>query len=63
MSHASISRPIVGLALGAVAAIVNVMTLWLGRRQSTMNVVATVITVAAALFIVGFVIGEGLGSA
>lgn len=46
-----------------MAAIVNVMTLWLGRRQSTMNVVATVITVAAALFIVGFVIGEGLGSA
>ncbi len=46
-----------------MAAIVNVMTLWLGRRQSTMNVVATVITVAAAPFIVGFVIGEGLGSA
>lgn len=46
-----------------VAAIVNVVALWAGRQRSTMNVVASTLTVTATLFFGFFVIGEGLGGA
>ena len=59
----TVVMPIIGLVLVTLAAIVNVLTLWLGRQRSVMNVVATVVTVAATLFFGVFVIGEGLGGA
>lgn len=59
----TVVMPILGLVLVTLAAIVNVLTLWLGRQRSVMNIVATVLTVAATLFFGVFVIGEGLGGA
>lgn len=59
----TVVMPIIGLVLVTLAAIVNVMTLWLGRQRSAMSIVATVLTVAATLFFGVFVIGEGLGGA
>ncbi|WP_344945668.1 hypothetical protein [Terrabacter ginsenosidimutans] len=55
--------PVIGLVLVTVAAIVNVVALWAGRQRSTMNMVATTLTVTATLFFAFFVIGEGLGGA
>ena len=59
----TVVMPIIGLVLVTLAAIVNVLTLWLGRQRSAMNIVATVLTVTATLFFGPFVIGEGLGGA
>lgn len=59
----TVVMPIIGLVLVTLAAIVNVMTLWLGRQRSAMNILATFLTVAATLFFGLFVIGEGLGGA
>jgi hypothetical protein len=59
----TVVMPIVGLVLVVLATIVNVMTLWFGRQRSAMNIVATVLTVAATLFFGVFVIGKGLGGA
>ena len=59
----TVLMPIIGLVLVTLAAVVNVMTLWLGRQRSAMNIIATVLTVAATLFFGVFVIGEGLGGA
>jgi hypothetical protein len=55
--------PAIGLALTVVAAVVNVLVLWPGRQRSTLNVIATVLTVSATLFFGFFVVGEGLGGA
>lgn len=59
----TVVMPVIGLVLVTLAAIVNVLTLWLGRQRSAMNIVATVLTVTATLFFGLFVIGEGLGGA
>jgi hypothetical protein len=59
----TVVMPVIGLVLVLMAAIVNVLTLWLGRQRSVWNIVATVLTVAATLFFGVFVIGEGLGGA
>ena len=55
--------PIIGTVLILIAAIINVLTLWLGRQRSGANIVATVLTVMATLFFGFFVVGEGLGGA
>lgn len=59
----TVVMPVIGLVLVVLAAMINVMTLWLGRQRSAMNIVATVLTVAATLFFGVFLIGEGLGGA
>jgi hypothetical protein len=59
----TVVMPIIGLALVVLAAIINVLTFWLGRQRSTVNTVAIVLTVAATVFFGVFVIGEGLGGA
>ena len=59
----TVVMPIMGLVLVLLAAIINVLTLWLGRQRSTLNIVATVLTVAATVFFGVFVIGEGLSGA
>lgn len=59
----TVVMPIVGLVLVTLPAIVNVLTLSLGRQRSVMNIVATVLTVAAPVFFEVFVIGEGFGGA
>jgi hypothetical protein len=59
----TVVMPIIGLALVTLAAIVNVIAFWLGRQRSVMNMIATVLTVAATVFFGFFVIGEGVGGA
>ncbi len=59
----TVVMPIIGLVLVTLAAIVNVITLWLCRQRSVMNIIATVLTVVATVFFGFFVIGEGLGGA
>jgi len=59
----TVVMPIIGLVLVFLSAIINVLALWLGRQRSTLNIVATVLTVCATLFFGLFVIGEGLGGA
>jgi hypothetical protein len=55
--------PVIGLALTAIAAVVNVLAVWRGGQRSGVSVVAATLTVAATLFFGFFVIGEGLGGA
>ena len=55
--------PVIGLALTAIAAVVNVVVVWRGGQRSGVSVVAAALTVAATLFLGFFVIGEGLGGA
>ena len=59
----TVVMPIIGTVLVALAAIVNVVALWLGRQRSGLNVIFTVLTLAGADFFGLFVIGEGLGGA
>lgn len=59
----TIVMPVIGLVLVVLAAIVNILVLWIGRQRSPMNIAATAVTVAASLFFGVFVIGEGLGGA
>ena len=59
----TVVMPVIGLVLVTLAAIVNVLALWLGRQRSVMNLVATALTVVASVFFGVFVIGEGLGGA
>lgn len=59
----TVVMPIVGLVLVTLAAIINVLTLWLGKQRSLLNVIAATLTVAASLSFGLFVIGEGLSGA
>lgn len=55
--------PVIGLVLTVIAAVVNVLAVWLGRQRSIMSLVAMFLTVMASLFFGLFVIGEGLSGA
>ena len=55
--------PVIGLALVALAAVVDVLVVWLGGQRSAINLVAVILTSGATLFLGFFVIGEGLGGA
>lgn len=57
----TIVMPIIGLVLTVMAAVDNVLVLWLARQRSLANILANVLTVSATLFLGFFVIGEGLG--
>ena len=59
----TVVMPIIGAVLVTLAAVINVVTLWLGRQRSVMNVIFTILTVAAAVFFGSIVIGEGFGGA
>lgn len=59
----TVVMPVIGLALTAIAAVVNVLVVWRGGQRSGVSVVAAALTVAATLFLGFFVIGEGLGGA
>ena len=59
----TVVMPIVGLALVALAAVVDVLVVWLGGQRSATNLVAAILTSGATLFLGFFVIGEGLGGA
>lgn len=55
--------PLIGVALVAIAAVVNVLVLWLGRQRCVLCIVATVLTVCAAGMFGFITIGEWLGGA
>src|SRR5665647_2209890 len=52
--------PAIGAVLIMVAAIVNVLALWIWKQRSVLNIVATVVTVPLALLFTLIVVGEGL---
>jgi hypothetical protein len=55
--------PIIGLALTLIAALINVLAVWLGKQRSVLNIFGAVLTVGVTLFFGVFVIGEALGGA
>ena len=57
----TVVMPIIGLVMVFLAAVINVLTFWLGKQRSASNIVAGVLTVGATLFFGVFLIGEGLG--
>lgn len=59
----TVLMPIIGLVLIAIAAVINVIALWPARQRNVLTLIATLLTVPAALFFGVFVIGEGLGGA
>jgi len=50
--------PMIGVLLVDVAAVFNLLTVFRWKEGSVLNIVATVITVAAALFFTFVVVGE-----
>ncbi|MDO8308346.1 MAG: hypothetical protein Q7V58_08320 [Actinomycetota bacterium] len=57
----TVVMPIIGLAVTAVAATVNVLIVWPGSQRSAVNIVVMGHMVAALAFLGFFVIGEGIG--
>jgi hypothetical protein len=55
--------PVIGSVLIAIAAVLNVIALWPARQRNVLNLLATILTVPAALFFLTFVIGEGVAGA
>jgi hypothetical protein len=55
--------PIIAVGLVLIAAIVNVLAVWIGKQRSVMNVLAMGLTVMATLGFGFIVIGEALGGA
>lgn len=52
--------PAIGAVLIMVAAIVNVLALWIWKQRSVLNIIATVVVVPLALLFTLIVVGEGL---
>jgi hypothetical protein len=59
----TVVMPIIGSVLIAIAALLNVIALWPARQRNVLNLIATILTVPAALFFLTFVIGEGIAGA
>lgn len=59
----SFVMPVIGTVLIDLAAVVNVLCVWLWRERSVLNIIALGLTVPLALFFTFFVVGEGLGGA
>lgn len=53
--------PIIGLVLVDLAAVVDVLCVTRWKERSTLNIIALVITLPAALFFSFIVVGEALG--
>jgi len=52
--------PAIGTVLTDIAAVVNVLAVWRWRERSVLNIIATILTVAIALFVTLMVVGEGI---
>jgi hypothetical protein len=52
--------PAIGTILIDVAAVFNVLCVWLWRERSVLNIIAAVLTIPSALFFTFMVVGEGL---
>lgn len=59
----TVVMPIIGVVLVLLAAVVNVLAVWIGKQRSVMNVLAMGFTVMATLGFGFIVIGEALGGA
>lgn len=55
--------PLIGAVLLFVAAVLNPLALWVWKQRNVLTLIATILTVGAALFILPIVIGEGIGGA
>jgi len=56
----TVVMPIIGVVLIDVAAVFNLLVLVLWKERSVLNIVATALTIPAALFFTFMVVGEGL---
>lgn len=52
--------PAIGLVITDLAALFNVLCIWLWKERSILNIVSTVLTIPVALFVIFLVVGEGL---
>ena len=52
--------PTIGASVAAVAAVVNVLAVWLWRQRSTVTIVSAAVIVAVAIFVGLMVVGEAL---
>ncbi len=57
----TVVMPIIGLVLTLIAAVINVLAVWLGKQRSVLNMLAALLTVAVTVFFGVFVIGDVLG--
>lgn len=55
--------PLIGAVLIFIAAVLNPLALWVWKQKNVLNLIATVLTVGAALFLLPIVIGEGISGA
>lgn len=52
--------PVIGVVLIDVAAVFNLLCMFVWKERSLLNIIATVLTVPAAAFFTFMVVGEGL---
>jgi hypothetical protein len=55
--------PAIGTVLILVAAVLNVLSVWLWKQRSVLNIVAMAVVSAAAIFFTFIVVGEGIAGA
>lgn len=56
----TVIMPLIGVVLLVTAAVLNAVALWPARQRNVLTLIATLITVPAALFFGAFLIGEGI---
>ena len=52
--------PLIGAVLIVIAAVLNPLAIWVWKQKNALNLIAMLLTVGAALFLLPFVIGEGI---
>lgn len=55
--------PLIGAVLLVIAAVLNPLAIWVWKQKNALNLIAMLLTVGAALFVLPFVIGEGISGA
>lgn len=55
--------PLIGAVLIVIAAVLNPLAVWVWKQKNVLNLIAAVLTVGAALFLLPIVIGEGIAGA
>ncbi|TXN30692.1 hypothetical protein FVP33_09280 [Lacisediminihabitans profunda] len=55
--------PVIGTVVILLAALFNVLSVWLWKQRSVLNIVALAVVAPAAIFFTFFVVGEGIGGA
>ena len=56
----TVLMPVIGTILIDAAAAFNVFCVWRCKERSALNIIATILTIPAALFFTFMVVGEGL---